>query len=164
MSNLISKLHSFRRGVPALLAISILTLFLCLACVSAHQVTIESAEDELKSGKYSAAITSFTNLLQANPKDERAQRGLLRAYLETGKYAEAEAEAKKFLAKGAPSESLSARLALAEVMATTGRYAEAIAEFEKVSQAVEKAKPKGEQKPKDDKKPDQKLATDPNTQ
>jgi tetratricopeptide (TPR) repeat protein len=164
MSNTILKLLFFKRSASALLAISILTLFLCLACVSAHQVTLESAEDELKGGKYSAAITSFTNLLQANPKDERAQRGLLRAYLETGKYAEAEAEAKKFLAKGAPSESLSARLALAEVMATTGRYAASIAEFEKVSQAVEKAKPKDDQKAKDDKKPDQKLDPDPNTQ
>src|SRR5918911_3426833 len=100
MSNSISNLRSLWRSAPALLAISFSSLFLCLACVSAHQVTIESAEDELKGGKYSAAITSFTNLLQTSPKDERAQRGLLQAYLETGKYAEAEVEAKKFLAKG----------------------------------------------------------------
>src|SRR5215208_5483755 len=123
MSNSILKQHTNRpiwRSATALFATSFALLFLCLACVSAHQVTIESAEEELKAGKHSAAVVSFTNLLQANPKDERAQRGLLQTYLETGKYTEAETEAKKYLAK---SESNSARLALAEVMATTGRYA-----------------------------------------
>src|SRR5205085_5005845 len=40
----------------------------------------------------------------------------------------------------------------------------AIAEFEKISQAIEKSKPKNDQKAKDDKKPDQKLDPDPNTQ
>ncbi len=151
------------RNTTTIFASGFLLLFLCLACVSAHQVTIDSAEEELKTGKYSAAITSFTNLLQTNAKDERAQRGLLQALLETGKYAEAETETKKFLAKG---ESSTARLALAEVMATTGRYSAAIAEFEKVSQAVEKSKPKDE-KPKDDKKgKDEKktLHPDPTTQ
>ncbi|MEP7339309.1 MAG: tetratricopeptide repeat protein [Acidobacteriota bacterium] len=164
MSNSILKqnsIWSIWRSAKALFVISFSLLFLCLACVSAHQVTINAAEEELNGGKYSAAITSFTNLLQANPKYERAQRGLLQAYLETGKYTETEVEAKKFLIKG---ESYSARLALAEVMATTGRYAAAITEFEKVSQAVEKSKPKDDQKAKDDKKPEQKLDPDPNTQ
>ena len=133
---------SFSFGKSAsLLAIGLLSFFCLLACVSAQQATIESAEEELKGGKYSAAIASFNSLLQAAPKDERTQAGLLKAYLETGKYTEAEVEAKKFLARG---ESSAARLALAEVMAITGRYALAITEFEKVSQIAQKAIEKAE--------------------
>ena len=146
------KTYFYSRALPVFAAACF--LFLCLACVSAHQVTIESAEEELKSGKYSAAIASFTNLLQANPKDERIQRGLLQAYLETGKYTEAENDAKKFLARG---ENNSARLALAEVLATTGRYPTAIAEFEKVSQAAEKAIQKAQEEA-------EKKADQPNNQ
>ncbi len=132
-----------RKALPALFAVCLASLFCFLACVSARQITIETAQEELKGGKYSAAILSFTTLLQTNPKDERAQRGLLKAYLETGKYTEAETEAKKILARG---ESHSARLALAEVMAITGRYDVAIAEFDKVSKSVEKTKPKDDKK------------------
>lgn len=135
------------RNIAALLAVGLLSFFCLLACVSAHQVTIESAEEELKSGKYSAAISSFSSLLQASPKDERVQYGLLSAYLETGKYTEAEAEAKKFLARG---ESSAARLGLAEVMAVTGRYPAAIVEFEKVSQTITRMLEKAEKEKKAD--------------
>ncbi|MGH9800773.1 MAG: tetratricopeptide repeat protein, partial [Blastocatellia bacterium] len=127
-----------------------LSFFCFLACVSAQQVTIESAEEELKAGKYTAAIASFNSLLQTASKDERAQAGLLKVYLETGKYSEAETDAKKFLAR---SESAAARLALAEVMAITGRYPAAIAEFEKVSQTIARALEKAEKEEKE-KKPD----------
>lgn len=151
-----------RKALPVLFAVCLASLFCFLACVSAKQITIESAEEELKGGKYSAAVTSFTNLLQTNPKDERAQRGLLKVFWETGKYAEAETEAKKFLAR---VESHSARLALAEMMAVTGRYDAAIAEFDKISKAIEKAKPKDDKKEKEGDEPDpnprtQKLQAD----
>jgi tetratricopeptide (TPR) repeat protein len=53
----------------------------------------------------------------------------LRVYIETGRYAEAEAIARKFLAK-TPNAGI-VRHELAEVLATTGRYTEAIAEFER---------------------------------
>lgn len=141
MLNLNSKQSVSFRNLTTGFAIGLLSFFCLLACVSAQQATIESAEEELKGGKYSAAIVSFNSLLQAAPKDERAQAGLLKAYLETGKYTEAEVEAKKFLARG---ESSAARLALAEVMAITGRYALAITEFEKVSQTAQKAIEKAE--------------------
>ncbi len=150
--------QSFGLGKPtSLLAVGLLSFFCLLACVSAQQATIESAEEELKAGKYSAAVASFNALLQAAPKDERAQAGLLKAYLETGKYTEAETDAKKFLARG---ESSAARLALAEVMATTGRYAAAIAEFEKVSQTAQKAIEKAEKEEKE-RKPDAEEKPEP---
>ncbi len=151
--------QSFSLRKPAtLLAVSLLSFFCLLACVSAQQATaIEAAEEELKSGKFSAAIASFNSLLQAAPKDERAQAGLLKAYLETGKYAEAEAEAKKFIVRG---ESSAARLVLAEVMAITGRYADAIAEFEKVSQTAQKAIEKAEKEEKE-RKPDAEEKPEP---
>ncbi len=121
-----------------------LLLLLCLsaafivlgACVAAQEVTIESAEDELKQGKYPSAIAQFNRLLTSNANDERAQYGLLRAYLETGKYSEIETTAKKLLTGKADNHR--ARLLLAEVFALTGRYSEAISEYERVSRAADK--------------------------
>ena len=55
-------------------------------------------------------------------------RDLLRGYIETGRYAEAEATAKRILLKSPDAGSV--RHALAETYAITGRYTEAIAEFE----------------------------------
>jgi tetratricopeptide (TPR) repeat protein len=146
--NLNSKQNFRYRNLSAIL-VGLLSFFFLLACVSAQQPSaIEAAEDELRGGKYSAAITAFNALLQASPKDERAQAGLLKAYLETGKYSEAETDAKKFLTRG---ESSAARLVLAEVMAITGRYAAAITEFEKVSQTAQKAIEKAEKEEKEKK-------------
>jgi cellulose synthase operon protein C len=114
---------------------------LLISCAAAQNHTIEDAEEELRQGKYSAAITSFTRLLQANPNDAAAQKGLLQAYLETGQYAEAERDAKKFM--GAKANELQIqlmlRLMLGEVYAVTGRYNEAIAEFEKARDSAEAA-------------------------
>ncbi|MBK8313897.1 MAG: hypothetical protein IPL01_07655 [Acidobacteria bacterium] len=50
-------------------------LTVVLSCVSARSQDIESAEEELRQGKYSAAIAAFNKLLQADPKDARAQWG-----------------------------------------------------------------------------------------
>jgi tetratricopeptide (TPR) repeat protein len=107
------------------------------ACASAQNPDIETAEEELKQGKYPAAMASFTRLLQPNPNDARAQRGLLQTYLETGQYAEAERDAKKFL--GSKENEAQTRLMLGEVYAITGRYNEAIAEFEKARNTKETA-------------------------
>jgi tetratricopeptide (TPR) repeat protein len=57
-----------------------------------------------------------------------AQDTDLKTLIETGKYAEAEATAKRLLAK--TPETARVRHQLAEVLAITGRYAEAITEFE----------------------------------
>jgi tetratricopeptide (TPR) repeat protein len=105
---------------------------LLISCAAAQNYTIEAAQEELEQGKYAAAITSFNRLLQANPNDADAQKGLLQAYLETGQYAEAEREAKKFLGStGRTGQTGQTNLLLGEVYAATGRYSEAIAEFEK---------------------------------
>ena len=60
-----------------------------------------------------------------------AQEVDLRALIETGKYAEAEAAAKRHLIK-TPTDYI-VRHQLAEVLAITGRYPEAIAEFERAA-------------------------------
>ncbi len=104
-------------------------VLLLTACAAAQAPTLEDVLEELKAGKYPEAITQLNRLLTTNPSEAEAQAGLLRAYLETGKYKEAEAAAKKF-------NSLQAKLALAEVYAITGRYNEAIAEFERIGKTA----------------------------
>jgi tetratricopeptide (TPR) repeat protein len=61
----------------------------------------------------------------------------LRTYIETGRYAEAEAAAKKFLLKTPDNGAV--RHELAETFALTGRYTEAIAEFERAAADSAKA-------------------------
>src|SRR5262245_50989641 len=138
-------------------AICLIFVFWLLSCASAQDAQNESPEDELKHGKYQSAIISFTKMLQAAPKDGKAQKGLLQAYFETGQYAEAETSAKKFLALG--GNEAQSRLGLGEVYATTGRYAEAIGEFEKASEVAGKADEKPAPKPDEqsDEKSDQEL-------
>jgi predicted Zn-dependent protease len=60
-----------------------------------------------------------------------AQNTDLKNLIETGKYTEAEAAAKKLLVK-TPNDA-SVRHQLGEVLAITGRYPEAIAEFERAA-------------------------------
>ena len=69
------------------------------------------------------ALTAF-----AQPPNEQAQ---LRNYIETGRYTEAEAAAKKFLLKTPDNGPV--RHELAEIEALTGRYTEAITEFERAA-------------------------------
>ena len=106
-----------------------IVLLMLTACAAAQAPTLEDVLEELKAGKYPEAITQLNRLLAANPNEAEAQAGLLRAYLETGKYKEAETAAKKF-------NSERAKLALAEVYAITGRYNEAIAEFERIGRTA----------------------------
>jgi tetratricopeptide (TPR) repeat protein len=117
--------------------------FICfslISCAAAQTQTIDSAEDELTSGNYSSAITTFKRLLEVNPNDARAQRGILRAYLETGQYSEAERDAKRFQAtKGDEGQAEFAHLILGEVYSITGKYNDAITEFEKAGSSDERA-------------------------
>ena len=68
---------------------------------------------------------------RSNANDAVAQRALLRVYIETGRYSEAEAAAKKFLQKN--PESGGVRHELAETLAIAGKHTEAIAEFERAA-------------------------------
>ncbi|HSQ24715.1 MAG TPA: tetratricopeptide repeat protein, partial [Pyrinomonadaceae bacterium] len=84
---------------------------------------------EMKKGDYENAIKLLTARLATNADDAEAEKSLVRAYLETGRYLEAETAAKKFLLKKPAAAGV--RHELAEVYASTGRYAEAITEFER---------------------------------
>ncbi len=139
------------------LAACLIAVTTSFSCVSAQDAASETPEEELKHGKYQSAILSFTKLLQANPKDGKAQRGLLQTYLETGQYAEAETNAKKFMT--ARENEAHSRLILGEVYAITGRYGEAISEFEKASQAAQKAvrKPDASADEQEEEKAEQEL-------
>jgi tetratricopeptide (TPR) repeat protein len=88
-------------------------------------------EAELKRGEYARAVELLSARLKGNPADASAQRLLLRAQLETGHYAEAEAAARLFL--DTHTEAGGVRHELAEALAATGRYAEAIKEFERAA-------------------------------
>ena len=92
---------------------------------------------ELKKGDYDNAFKLLSARLVSNPNDAVAQRALLRVFIETGKYAEAEATAKRFLLKTPDTGSV--RHELAEALAITGRYTEAIAEFERAAAGSAKA-------------------------
>ncbi len=67
----------------------------------------------------------------AQAPDTAEEKARARLYLETGRYAEAEASTKKFLQKTPGAGAV--RLELAEALALTGRYAEAITEFERAA-------------------------------
>jgi tetratricopeptide (TPR) repeat protein len=84
---------------------------------------------ELKKGDYARAVELLSARASANPSDAQAQKYLLRAFLETGRYTEAESAARKFLGKHVDAGAV--RHALAEALAATGRYEEAIKEFER---------------------------------
>ncbi|MDX2032810.1 MAG: tetratricopeptide repeat protein [Blastocatellia bacterium] len=147
-----SNFISWFRAVPAFFAGSLCVLLFALACASAQDSPIDGAEEELRQGKYVPAIATFTRLIQTNPNDGRAQKGLLRAWLETGLYKEAEREARRFAA--APQNEAQARLMLGEALAATGRYPEAIAEFDRAARAAER-KPEPPPNAKEKKKEDE---------
>ena len=86
---------------------------------------------ELKKGDYDNAFKLLSARLVSNPNDVVAQRALLRVYIETGRYAEAEATAKRFLQKTPDTGPV--RHELGETLAITGRYTEAITEFERAA-------------------------------
>jgi len=86
---------------------------------------------ELKKGDYENAFKLLSARLASNPTDAVAQQALLRVYIETGRYADAEAAAKRFLQKLPDAGAV--RHQLAEVFVITGRYTEAIAEFERAA-------------------------------
>ena len=73
------------------------------------------------------------------PDTERAQ---LHAYIETGRYTEAEAAAKKLLLKTPDNGAV--RHELGETLALTGRYTEAVTEFERAAADSAKADNSGD--------------------
>src|SRR5215212_8102123 len=124
-------------------------LFLFAFCVIGQsQITDTRGLSELKKGDYDNAFKLLTARLVSKPDDSVAQRALLRVYIETGRYAEAEAAARKFLAK--TPDTAAVRHELADALAITGRHTEAIAEFERAAADSDKS----------DSAPGDKLASD----
>ena len=117
------------------------TLFICslIVLASVHGLAQQGTPGlaELKKGDYENAAKLLSARLTSSPNDVIAQRALLRVYLETGRYAEAEAAAKRFLQK--TPEAGPVRHELAETLAITGRYTEAITEFQRAATDSEKA-------------------------
>jgi len=99
-----------------------------LSGVSAQSPQEVPGEVELKKGDYDNAIKLLNARLANNARDESAQKLLLRAHIETGRYAEAETAARKFLLK--TTDAGGVRHELAEILTVTGRYADAINEYE----------------------------------
>ena len=115
--------------------LALITLLASCACLMA--LTRASAQTEpqetpgqaeLKKGNYDNAIKILTAQLASKGNDNSAQRLLLRAYTETGRYAEAEAAARKFLTKSPGAGQV--RHELGEILMITGRYADAITEYD----------------------------------
>ena len=127
-----SRVFQQTRAVAALLVILCLLIFIgnLRAPAAAQSPDQLPGLAELKKGDYENAIKLLTARLVTNADDADAEENLLRAYLETGRYVDAEASAKKFLAK---KQAAGVRHQLGEVFASTGRYPEAIAEFERAS-------------------------------
>ena len=95
-------------------------------------------QTEFNKGDYDNAIKLVSAHLATNANDAAAERLLLRAYIDTGRYVEAEAAAKKFLLKNAGAGIV--RHQLAEVLMLTGRYAEAVTEYENALKDSSKSK------------------------
>jgi cellulose synthase operon protein C len=130
--NRTSRAKTQRRKASLPLRLCAFASAIFIATISAGtQTTDPPGLAELKKGDYENASKLLTARLASNSNDAVAQRALLRVYIKTGRYSEAEAAAKKFLQKN--PEHGGVRHELAETLAITGKYAEAIAEFERAA-------------------------------
>ena len=134
--------RSGRRFVLACVCLCACALVFMHTPAGSAQITIDNlpqtpslpGEAELKRGDYARAVELLSARLKSSPADAAAERLLLRAHLETGRYAEAEAAARAFL--GVHPEAGGVRHELAETLAATGRYGEAIREFERAADGL----------------------------
>ena len=118
--------------------------FCALALIDAARVVHSQNETrglaELKKGDYDNAFKLLSARLVSNPNDTVAQQALLRVYIETGRYVEAETTAKRFLTKTPDSAAPpGVRHELGEALAFTGKHTEAIPEFERAAADAEKS-------------------------
>ncbi|HEU5130921.1 MAG TPA: tetratricopeptide repeat protein, partial [Pyrinomonadaceae bacterium] len=86
---------------------------------------------------FHAILCLFALTVFAQTPQNVTERAQLRAFIETGRYTEAEAAAKKVLQKTPDNGAV--RHELAETLALTGRYTEAITEFERAAADSAKA-------------------------
>ena len=123
--------------IVALLVIAVFAVYLLDGTTAKTQTNEGRGLAELKQGDYDNAFKLLSARLVSNPTDVVAQKALLRVYIETGRYSEAEATAKRFLTKTPDAGSV--RHELGEILAITGKHTEAIAEFERAASDAEKA-------------------------
>jgi len=101
-------------------------------CVAA-QSPVEVGWEKLRRGEYAEAIAQLRVALDQNLA--RAAEGLITAYVETGRYEEAERTAREVLARADRSLSADERarveMLLGEVLVTIGRYEEAVRAFDR---------------------------------
>ena len=96
--------HLFRRSKPH---VRILSILIILSAFWISPVTGQTQTDqltgasELKKGNYENAVRLLNAQLATDPNDAEAETNLLRSFIETGRYMDAEASAKKFLLKNA---------------------------------------------------------------
>src|ERR1041385_4069756 len=95
-------LHLLRRFKPSVRILSIL-IILSACWISPFSAQTQNDQptgaSELKKGNYENAVRLLTAQLTSNPNDADAETNLLRAFIETGRYTDAENSAKKFLLK-----------------------------------------------------------------
>jgi cellulose synthase operon protein C len=128
-----------RQWILVVLLIGIaLAALVGLSGVSAQSQQELPGQQELKKGEYEIAIKLLTAHLAGNTRDESAQKLWLRGHIETGRYTEAEAAARKFLLKSPDAGGV--RHELAEILALTGRQAESVSEFERAALDQRKTK------------------------
>jgi tetratricopeptide (TPR) repeat protein len=118
-------------------AAAVAILFLFTLAVLAQTPPDDRGLFELKKGDYENAFRLLSGRLTQTPNDTLLQQALLRLFIETGRYTDAETTAKKFLLKTPDNGPVHHELA--EIFALTGRYAEAIAEFERAAADSAKA-------------------------
>ena len=131
-------------GAPSIVAINSALKVICVICVICGCLFAQTQDDgftELKKGNYENAIRLFTTRLNSTPNDVTAEKSILSALIETGRYVDAESSAKKFLLKVPEAGAVRHQLGL--VFALTGRYSEAITEFERATAQLEKANAPG---------------------
>jgi len=129
---------STNRAISKLKVVILLcTIAACPILMTGQEKEPAVGEVELRKGDYETALKLLTARLGTQPTDQVGMRNLLRVYLETGKYLEAESAARKFLIKN-PQASI-VRHELGEALSANGRYAEAAIEFERASNELDRS-------------------------
>lgn len=120
-------------GAPLVRCLLFLLVFLEGGAQGEAQSPIEAGLERLRRGEYAEAIVQLHAALELDPV--RAAEGLITAYMETGRYEDAERTARDVLARADRTRSAgeTARLGmlLGEVLLTTGRFDEALRAFER---------------------------------
>jgi tetratricopeptide (TPR) repeat protein len=104
-------LRTLKPHVRILSILIILSAFWISPFSAQTQTDQPTGASELKKGNYENAVRLLTAQLTSTPNDADAETSLLQALIETGRYTDAEASAKKFLLKNAEAANVRHQLA-----------------------------------------------------